>query len=897
MSNNFILFNNLKFAWRVLTFILGMFCFLQVNATHYRAGEILFEQINGRLYRIIAITYTDPSSDADPATIEIEVDYGDGTKELVRRTTRNPLSSKVVRNVYVSTHTYRSDGEYKVSIFDVNRVNMILNINFGNTQNIAFYVESTFTINSQLGNNRSPILTKPPLDEGCLERDFYHNPAAYDPDGDSLVFELTVPKQQGGEPVPNYSDPRSDKEFSLGLFNGQLFWSKPLLAGIYNVAFVIKEFRNGKLIGTVTRDMQINIIDRCTNLTPTINDIPDGCVVVGDTIRRIISGSDPNPGQRLGLFGFGGPFIVNNVAIFYPNPATGFGNVSTLFEWKPSCNQIRYNPWQTIFEIRDDVIGDIAVSQNSFFVKVIGPPINNLKIQEQKRGFLLTWNRDTCRLAGNYLIYRRIDSSGWKPAACQTGIPDEVGFKLIGTINAINFPDSTSFLDNNNGAGLSALVDYCYRIVTVYPARNDNGAVIESKSSESIASIEVCDNRLISLPIITKVSVIETDNNTGKIEVNYKRPIDLDTNIYKPPYQIRINRKTAGSNPQTALIQTFSSFTDIVDFTFIDSFLNTSTNQYRYYIAMSASVNGVNTLLDSTLEASSVRAIVYSTDRTNILSWNFTVPWINDSFDVFRKNASNVFEKIATVAGNSYADTGLFNRITYCYVIQSKGRYRYDGQFLNNTNFSQEICGTPVDTVPPCPPNLVVVPPCNSINDYQNRLTWTTNNSCAGDVVKYRVYYKLFKNDPYILLAEVDQNTTSYNDDREILKKSITGCYFVAGVDSVGNESNPLNEVCVENCPFYDIPNVFTPNTDFKNDSLRPFPYRFVNNINIVIYNRWGVEVFATDNIDIEWNGKDQNTNTDLPNGVYFYICDVYEIYLEGIKKRTLKGTIQLIRD
>ena len=44
------------------------------------------------------------------------------------------------------------------------------------------------------------------------------------------------------------------------------------------------------------------------------------------------------------------------------------------------------------------------------------------------------------------------------------------------------------------------------------------------------------------------------------------------------------------------------------------------------------------------------------------------------------------------------------------------------------------------------------------------------------------------------------------------------------------------------------------------------------------------------------WNGKDLSTQNDLPEGVYFYICKVQERYLDGIRTRTLKGTIQLIR-
>jgi gliding motility-associated-like protein len=145
-------------------------------------------------------------------------------------------------------------------------------------------------------------------------------------------------------------------------------------------------------------------------------------------------------------------------------------------------------------------------------------------------------------------------------------------------------------------------------------------------------------------------------------------------------------------------------------------------------------------------------------------------------------------------------------------------------------------------------------------------------------------------------LAELPNTQLVYFDAREELKLSIAGCYFVAGVDTAGNESFATNEICIDNCPYYEIPNVFTPNQDGSNDILLPFDYRFVNGIDMIIFNRWGMDVYKTTDIDIKWNGKDLSTQNDLPEGVYFYICKVQERYLDGIRTRTLKGTIQLIR-
>ena len=126
---------------------------------------------------------------------------------------------------------------------------------------------------------------------------------------------------------------------------------------------------------------------------------------------------------------------------------------------------------------------------------------------------------------------------------------------------------------------------------------------------------------------------------------------------------------------------------------------------------------------------------------------------------------------------------------------------------------------------------------------------------------------------------------------------SIAGCYAVTAFDSIGNESLCCNIVCrdIDSCPGYQLPNVFTPNADGKNDFFKPFPYTSVEKIKIDIFNRWGISVFDTENPDINWDGKDKNTNVLCSDGVYYYVCDVYEIRLKGLVKRRLSGVVYLL--
>jgi gliding motility-associated-like protein len=124
---------------------------------------------------------------------------------------------------------------------------------------------------------------------------------------------------------------------------------------------------------------------------------------------------------------------------------------------------------------------------------------------------------------------------------------------------------------------------------------------------------------------------------------------------------------------------------------------------------------------------------------------------------------------------------------------------------------------------------------------------------------------------------------------------SIAGCYAVTAVDSFGNESPIFKKVCIDNCPEYELPNVFSPNGDGHNDLFSPLPYRYVKDVNISIYDRWGLLMFETTDPDILWDGTNFKNKEKCPDGTYFYVCTVNEIHIEGIKPRTLKGFVQLI--
>ena len=237
--------------------IIFIFLILSVSslyATHNRSGEITYEQIGPVTIRATITTYTKASATAIDRD-SLVLDWGDDTSDLVSRTNSPGVvipGEDVKVNIYTAEHTYPGRATYTLSFMDPNRVNNIQNVNFPNSVDVPFYVQTTFTfVNPQFqGFNSSVILLQPPIDFACVGQRFVHNPNAFDPEGDSLSYELIPPFQSEGMEVPRYRFPNEiipgpDNLISLDEVTGDFVWTSPQSAGEYNIAIKINEFRNG----------------------------------------------------------------------------------------------------------------------------------------------------------------------------------------------------------------------------------------------------------------------------------------------------------------------------------------------------------------------------------------------------------------------------------------------------------------------------------------------------------------------------------------------------------------------------------------------------------------------------------------------------------------------------
>jgi gliding motility-associated-like protein len=265
-------------------------------ATHIVGGEMNYEYIGNDQYIIRLTVYRDCLNGAadydDPAFVGIFDDQGVLIQDLQLAFTGSTVlvpnfnvpCGTPPTNVCVETTTYTTTvtlppiaGGYRISYQRCCRNNSIINIvdpgDTGATYS-GFVPDITFAANS------NPVITNPPPVYACANLPLSLDFSATDKEGDSLVYNLCIPSDGAGSGLPQ-PNPGSFTEpnpvvWNTGYNLGNIMGSTPPLAinsqtglvtgtpqniGQYVFSVCVDEYRNGELISTTTRDMQLNVVD------------------------------------------------------------------------------------------------------------------------------------------------------------------------------------------------------------------------------------------------------------------------------------------------------------------------------------------------------------------------------------------------------------------------------------------------------------------------------------------------------------------------------------------------------------------------------------------------------------------------------------------------------------
>jgi gliding motility-associated-like protein len=115
---------------------------------------------------------------------------------------------------------------------------------------------------------------------------------------------------------------------------------------------------------------------------------------------------------------------------------------------------------------------------------------------------------------------------------------------------------------------------------------------------------------------------------------------------------------------------------------------------------------------------------------------------------------------------------------------------------------------------------------------------------------------------------------------------AVEGAYpvLLAVESSAGCVDTVRSSIIITELGVIEMPNVFSPNGDGRNDRFIPLDYAGTPGL-LEVFNRWGQLVFSTNSLAQGWSGN------EMPDGTYYYVVTPEEMKVE---KRT--GHVTLVR-
>ncbi|MFL5729094.1 MAG: gliding motility-associated C-terminal domain-containing protein, partial [Cytophagaceae bacterium] len=412
-------------------------------------------------------------------------------------------------------------------------------------------------------------------------------------------------------------------------------------------------------------------------------------------------------------------------------------------------------------------------------------------------------------------------------------------------------------------------------------------------SGESLASNMDCASLLPDQPVLLNVTVDSTSQVKGRITVRWTQPSVLPG---PGPYEYVVLRAPGLSGANYVPLDTISNLSQVY---FIDSTANTKDSTYHYavkfYYNNGLSLKGTSDLL------SSVRLTSVAGDGKVFLSWQVNSQFDYSWFRIYKYvNGTPVLVDSVAASGKSgkYTATGLVNKDTSCFFVETVGMYCDPGIPSPLLNRSETTCEVPRDSTAPCPPTLFIQSiDCTAPPVFKNELNWVNNPAitCNHDIMGYNLYYAEYEDETPSFFKFIPVNTF-YTD---IDSLSLAGCYEVTAINYYGVESARSNRVCMDNCSYYKLPNMFTPDGDLYNDQFKPFPVpRNVENVNFFVYNRWGKLIYhSSDNISLNWKGV-SGDGDKMPDGIYYFLAEVkfYRRLRKEDERINIKDWVEIIR-
>lgn len=344
-----------------------------VKASHAQGADIQVQQIAGLQYQVTLALYRDCSGILPLGSYTVNINSSCATTNVTvnlvgTQSEVSPLCTSQLPNstcsggaqsqpgveqwLYQGTVTLpQACADWNFSFQECNRNTAITTL--ANAGLDCIYVEALLD-NVTAATNSSPAFTTLPVPYICINQPYTYNHGAIDPDGDSLVYSLVDAFTAAGTTVlysggfSGTSPMTSVPGVSIDPLNGNILIT-PTATQVAVLAVLVEEYRNGVLIGSTIRDIQITVLN-CANASTVIHPITNlvGGVLTGPSTVEVcpgtplsfdIPGSDPNDGLGDSVFVSWNNGIL--AGIFTPD--ADIDTVTGSFSWTPTVADAGFN--------------------------------------------------------------------------------------------------------------------------------------------------------------------------------------------------------------------------------------------------------------------------------------------------------------------------------------------------------------------------------------------------------------------------------------------------------------------------------------------------------------------------------------------------------------------------
>lgn len=403
-----------------------LFVHSNAHASHIVGGEMYYDYLGNNQYRVYIAIYRDCASTGAPFDDPLSMGVFNSSNVLVSQVNipfpgstilpvvfNNPCVTPpsgicIERAIYTTIITLPpTPGGYTLSYQRCCRGPNITNLANPDDTGLTLTTHITGSDSGALVNSAPRFTNYPPL-VICNNEDLNFNHSATDPDGDSLVYELATPFAGASSlnpapsppPAPPYFPVSWDAGFSSNVplgpgstttinpVTGHLFVDANAL-GLYVVGIRVKEYRNGVLINTTTRDFLFRVVNCVVQLQANITPQEQTPGFISYCQGLTFTFDNQSFGGQSYYWDFGVPGITTDVSTAfeptYTFPQSGIYNVMLVVNPGWPCTDTAFmtlninNPLQVDFTYTDS----LCIFNNSvdFQAQVNGPA-----------GTVLQWN-------------------------------------------------------------------------------------------------------------------------------------------------------------------------------------------------------------------------------------------------------------------------------------------------------------------------------------------------------------------------------------------------------------------------------------------------------------------------------------------------------------------------